>query len=932
MNLCRYNFGREFRINSYLRAWPESPDAIPRRAGISSFGFGGTNVHVVVEESSTISGSFYRKLTSHLFQEKAHKIQTVSALKPPIVTSDCITPDPMVSLHPLLDGCDCLGTDTIRFHRTFSYAEKIMSDHKVGEEKMLPGVTWLEIVRAAMMRVMPQDAAFRFYNVTFHSPLVLLPDEKIRVEGHIVKGKFEIHSRQKHVSGTIEYITASRINENNPHCFDTMTSTGYEPNAQRRVFPIELFSLLRRLGYFHGEFFRNIDRVDVLDERHVRVFLRKNKRTAIELDELWLDPGLMDSATLGPFATNVSQLVEHSGSPYVPLYIGELCVYARLPDKLMAEIAIHHWNNETGRISISFFDQNDQLIAIANNLAYKRYPIETNPLLQSEYLRPLWVVSTSTPHQSISLGTTIFVTSSFEFPIETPGVIQTFIFTAPMKPLNGVVHEWRKYQHVVIETIEQIQRIFKRIQQSQRMADTQLVLLDPLSLNDESFDQPFSPCASYIKTLCLEHPRFRAKAIELNHALLQDDSLLQLISKELSFPAPVVRYINQSRYVRQQVRVESSFEKTWFQSGMVCVIVGGLGGIGLSLAQFFAKNYGATIALLSRSTDAIAQMDPIKQYTDNLHFLAADVTDFDELSSVLNAFKEKVGVIDVIIHSAAYVNDELILTGSSIHLAKTFDVKANGMINLYSIAEQLSIPRIIAFSSVVSEMGNIGQANYAAANAFIDQMAYMNTKQMNPFVWLQSQAWYPWLGVGLASSNQVQTRLSQRQFLGFDVASAIIAFHKATQLNDPYFIIKPNVFESVDDLKTLPQGEKMTYQSLKCLLESSLGITIMNDDCLFLELGLTSSELVEATVKLEKQCSVVLYPTVFFEHQTPKSFIHYLMSMDPVLELEHPPEIQVPVETVNSLDAQLVDLLQGLSKTMEHMNTELVKMNSILSQ
>ena len=155
----------------------------------------------------------------------------------------------------------------------------------------------------------------------------------------------------------------------------------------------------------------------------------------------------------------------------------------------------------------------------------------------------------------------------------------------------------------------------------------------------------------------------------------------------------------------------------------VAVITGGTRGIGKAIAKIFAQNgYNLVINYVSENTDIESLEKEIKNNNEIL-FVRANVSKFDEAENLIKNAIEKFGKIDVLVNNAGITRDNLILRMKeedfdsviATNLKGTFNVTKNAV----SYMMKKRTGKIVNISSVVGVSGNAGQCNYAASKAGI---------------------------------------------------------------------------------------------------------------------------------------------------------------------------------------------------------------------
>ncbi len=238
-------------------------------------------------------------------------------------------------------------------------------------------------------------------------------------------------------------------------------------------------------------------------------------------------------------------------------------------------------------------------------------------------------------------------------------------------------------------------------------------------------------------------------------------------------PGAVIGYRQGRRYVRSYDRVPVTIgEHGRLRDGGTYLVTGGLGGLGLHLADRLARSWNARLVLVGRSPlperdrwpQWLAEHGPGNATSKKIRKLlaleglgveymtaAADVADLTEMEQVVTEAVGRFGRIDGVIHAAGVVEENLIAMKTEMEMDKVFEPKVQGAMVIDQVMEPHHPDFILYFSSTSTALGIPGQVDYAAANAFLDAYAQRPRRTAEPEV--LSLAWGPWREVGLAAES-----------------------------------------------------------------------------------------------------------------------------------------------------------------------------------
>ena len=181
-----------------------------------------------------------------------------------------------------------------------------------------------------------------------------------------------------------------------------------------------------------------------------------------------------------------------------------------------------------------------------------------------------------------------------------------------------------------------------------------------------------------------------------------------------------------------------------------CVLVtGGTGGLGALVARHLAATRQAgRLVLVSRrgpaapgAAELAGELEAAGVVVD---VVACDVSDREAVRGLV-AEVTAAGPLAGVVHAAGVLDDGVVESLTRERLDRVLAAKADAAWYLHEATQELPLALFMAFSSVAGTVGAPGQANYAAANAFLDALAAHRRAAGLPAV---SVAWGPWAGAG----------------------------------------------------------------------------------------------------------------------------------------------------------------------------------------
>lgn len=187
------------------------------------------------------------------------------------------------------------------------------------------------------------------------------------------------------------------------------------------------------------------------------------------------------------------------------------------------------------------------------------------------------------------------------------------------------------------------------------------------------------------------------------------------------------------------------------------LITGGLGEIGLMTAQYLVSKGAKNILLMGRNKPSSKAADIIRKMTDDgakVDVLKGDIADAESLKTVLKSVPKN--TLKGVIHAAGTLQDGVIASMSWQQILSVMNAKISGAWNLHTQTSNHKLDFFILFSSIGSIFGPAAQANYAASNSFMDQLALSRLQNAQPALVIN---WGAWAEIGLAARHAQQSQV-----------------------------------------------------------------------------------------------------------------------------------------------------------------------------
>ena len=293
------------------------------------------------------------------------------------------------------------------------------------------------------------------------------------------------------------------------------------------------------------------------------------------------------------------------------------------------------------------------------------------------------------------------------------------------------------------------------------------------------------PC----KVIPTEFPNIHCRSIDIVlpvEGSRQEKALFDALRAEAASTDDddVVAYRATERWVQDFESVQLAQSQTpALRSQGVYLITGGLGGVGLALAEHLAGSVKAKLVLVGRTglpprdqwPQLLADGDPQGNPTRRIRAVmalealgaevlavAADVTDPSQMQAAVRQARARFGAINGVLHTAGVLDDGVIQLKEEKAALAVLAPKVRGTLVLEQALAGQPLDFMVLFSSISAFSGLAGQVDYAAANAFLD--AYAQDRMLRDGTYTVAVNWSQWQDVGMAAALAQQLGLSHDSY------------------------------------------------------------------------------------------------------------------------------------------------------------------------
>ncbi len=382
-----------------------------------------------------------------------------------------------------------------------------------------------------------------------------------------------------------------------------------------------------------------------------------------------------------------------------------------------------------------------------------------------------------------------------------------------------------------------------------------------------------------------------------------------------------LRYLSQARHIGKVVMTMPYGRGGALGSGTV-LITGGTGMAGSVLARHVVAHHGVRqLVLMSRrGPDAPGAHELVAELSAagaQVQLVACDAADREALAKVISDIPVQ-HPLSAVIHAAGVLDDAVVTSLTPEQVDAVLRAKADAAWNLHELTRDLNLLAFVMFSSMAGLVGSSGQANYAAANSFLDALASHRRAHRQPAV---SLGWGLWDQASAMTGNLAAAdlaRLGRDGIVALSSEEAMELFDTAMIVDEPFMALAridlfalrahavavPPMFtdlvnvptrRKVDDslaaaksksalahrLHGLPEPEQhaVVLDLVRSHIATVLGTIApqaVDPGKAFQELGFDSLTAVEMRNRLKAATGLALSPTLIFDYPTPNGLATYI--------------------------------------------------------
>lgn len=796
-----------------------------------------------------------------------------------------------------------------------------IKDHEIRGHNLLPGVAALELARLAINKASGGTADIE--NLVWVNAIQCQSDDiELQIELHKRdndKTHFVISKQPElHVFCQGDAII------NRVHTVQKLDLAQLQKNTTESITGHALYSDLAEHGFNYGQGMQGLTHLHRVPETHV--IAQITNRNSAPYPEGTLHPSVMDAALQA-----TAYLHTEAQQAMLPYCIDQVQVVRPCQDQMYCVVEPCDKPVQPGlsKYDIKLCDSNGNICIKVNGFTNKRMAQvneqgDSAHLYGVELVELTPIVAGSTP---LSSEEHYVIAAGFSEDERAYLAQQLASCVAQFE----VIDPSYEIEQLTLKLLELCQRFLGH----DRAASIQVILKD-------SGDGLLGSVEGLLRSIGLEYPNVQTQLIHTLDCSRTSD--LDRLLTETIFnyqPANYIRNEHARYFVKHWHELPSGAAMPIWKDGGTYLITGGATGLGMLLAHEIANQVTqCSLILCGRrplDDNLTQQLQQLYKVGASSRYYSVDVANEAEVKMFAQKVMKKHPHLNGILHSAGLTRDSLTLNKKPQELMEVLNPKVNGIRNIDEAFAHCKLDFFIAFSSVSGVWGNIGQSDYASANAYMDNYLHKRSrlcKKGQRHGHSLSVNWPLWQSGGMGLNDTEQDALKRRSGLSAMPSSVGLealyrAYHSAqTQVmvlfGGQSHIEKLIGGKSARSQNELAAGETnatvsnnaISYvqntiaQSISQLLSVALGE--IESDSAFNEFGFDSIAFTELANMLNKILDTELMPTVFYEFSTIHELAEYL-SDKVVVE-----QVSEPVSMSENLSVDVPSSSQETAFATEH--------------
>ncbi|WP_425394049.1 SDR family NAD(P)-dependent oxidoreductase [Actinokineospora inagensis] len=647
--------------------------------------------------------------------------------------------------HPLLGGAITLadGTSTVLTGHIGTATHPWLADHAVNGTPLLPAAAFVDLVLHAAIRHGSHQV---IDEITLHAPLVLIGPVQLQVtvrDDHTVT----VHSRPTTDDRPWALHASATLIAGAP---PVTTPAHWPPQGAAALDLTDAYDRLAERGYEYGPTFQGL-------------------RAAWRLgDQVYADLALPEDTEVGGHSVHPALL--DAALQLLPLMADS--TEARLPFSC-TEIALHAVGAVTARAivttgattSVTILDNANSPVVTIGGLHTRAITVDS-PVSSQPPLHLTWAESPL--RQAEPSADWVTLDGDFAAVAQArPPVVFAPIRTSG----EDVVEETHRATRDVL-------RLVRRWLADERLVDSRLVVLTrgAVPVGSDVEDLAAAAVWGLLRSAQTEHP-------DQFTLLDADTSDPAAIAAAVASAEPQIALRNGTAFVPRLAHATPPAVEPPSFDGTV-LITGGTGVLGRVLARHLVARGARHLLLVSRQGPDAPGAAELTTLDAEITVVRCDVSDRDQLAGVLDAIPPE-HPLTAVFHAAGVLDDGAVGSITDDGLTTVLRPKVDAAWHLHELTAHLDLAAFVLYSSAAATLGSPGQANYSAANAFLDALAHHRRSGGRRAT---SLAWGLWQADSALTGDVDRSRLARGGIAPMPTEAALALLDTALALDLPHVV------------------------------------------------------------------------------------------------------------------------------------------------
>lgn len=687
-------------------------------------------------------------------------------------------------IHPLIDE-NISTIDKIIFKKSLSQDDFFIRDHNIQGNTILPGVAYLEMVRAASEQA--QENTIRtIEDVIWATPINVGNSAKDSfIELGKIKDKLDYKVYYKEHG---QMVIASQGKVSMLSSADSSSAKIFDIAQLRTTFDSKLtrseaYNYFAKLGFAYGESFKCIQSI----ESNATEALGKYQ--VPQIDNV-LDSGFkllipaMDGALQTIMGTGSSSF-DGEEKQYIPFALKKLIIFDTAPQQGYAYMRLHSQNEDGSvrKFDISILGEDGQervRFEEFTSRAIEALPLPSLNQIEQLHYKKEWKESNSSyaavksPDSSLAIVIgNVIEARKYQLELNNLGVIEQHFIQSS--------NEYQKIDQNTYGIRTRVYEDYVKVLQEFKLNNYREITIyhtfasDEMRMNTlnrkERLDYGFFSMSCLVKALVncnvsaivklayiyTENKDYIQPENEMINGMIKSITSLNnkiliktiavenngsdaIIAKVVAEMQSKEAYVPGQIWLKQNKRFERVFKKlsiknqdslTSLKEGDTVIITGGLGKLGKVFTSYLARK--KINVILTGRRDASSEnewLDNIHRYGVKVFYIQSNIAVYEETKAMFEKAKEYAGEISGVLHIAGTAGEETIAKADWESYEQPLQAKVYGTMNLDAVLQNEPLKYVVYFSSIASNIGDYGGCSYACANEFLNAYA----QERNEFV------------------------------------------------------------------------------------------------------------------------------------------------------------------------------------------------------